>query len=94
MFKNLIESVEFDYYCSLTLVFINYDNAFLEEVYQLPIEEIKKRYLRGEELIIVKIPEIFLANCFQALKTGEPGFSFNFLKYFEPKNRLLSFYNK
>jgi len=70
----------------MTNISLNYDNEFLEEVYALPIQEIKRKYHSGEELIIAKIPIAFIDNCKQALKTGEPGFSFNF---FEKVNETL-----
>lgn len=70
----------------MTNISLNYDNEFLEEVYGLNIDEIKRKFLAGEELKIVKIPDIFMTNVGQALKTGEPGFSFNF---FEKVNETL-----
>lgn len=84
----LLKQKDFNYPAPLdmTNISLNYDNEFLEEVYQLPIDEIKAKYRSGEELIIKKIPDIFLKNCYQALKTGEPGFSFNF---FEKVNETL-----
>lgn len=70
----------------MTNISLNYDNLFLEQVFELPIEVIKQKYKDKEELEIKFIPEIFLKNCEQALKTGEPGFSFNF---FEKVNETL-----
>ena len=90
--KNLtigqLKEKDFNYPAPLdmTNISINYDNDFLEEVYQLPIDEIKRRFLAGEELRFMKIPSIFLSNVRQALKTAEPGFSFNF---FEKVNETL-----
>lgn len=67
----------------MTNISLNYDNAFLEELYGKPYDELYEIYKRGgykavSDLPIVKIPLTFLENCRQALKTGEPGFSFNF----------------
>ncbi len=67
----------------MTNISLNYDNAFLEEIYDKPYEELYEIYKKGgykavSELPVVKIPLTFLENCRQALKTGEPGFSFNF----------------
>jgi ribonucleoside-diphosphate reductase alpha chain len=70
----------------MTNISLNYDNEFLEELYGLPINEIKNKYRSGESLVIAKIPIAFIDNCRQALKTGEPGFSFNF---FEKVNETL-----
>jgi ribonucleoside-diphosphate reductase alpha chain len=70
----------------MTNISLNYDNTFLEMVFELPIDVIKQKYKDGEELEINHIPEIFIKNCYQALKTGEPGFSFNF---FEKVNETL-----
>lgn len=64
----------------MTNISINYDNAFLEEVYQLPIEEIRIRHASGLDLEVKCVPEIFRQNVHQALSTGEPGFSFNFFE--------------
>ena len=70
----------------MTNISLNYDNDFLEYIYELPIEEIKNKYLNNESLEIKRLPVTFVENCRQALKTGEPGFSFNF---FEKVNETL-----
>lgn len=73
----------------MTNISLNYDNQFLEQIYGLPIEVLTKIYAEGGKhaifnLPVVALPDIFLQNCTQALKTGEPGFSFNFFeKVFE-----------
>lgn len=75
----------------MTNISLNYDNEFLTELYGLSFRELKKIYKEGGKQAIfnlptVKIPITFLENCRQALKTGEPGFSFNF---FEKVNETL-----
>jgi len=74
------KQVDFNYPAPLdmTNISLNYDNDFLEEVYQLSIEEIESIYKSGEDLVIKKIPELYVQNVRQALITGEPGLSFNF----------------
>jgi len=73
----------------MTNISLNYDNEFLEELYGISFTRLQEIYKEGGkkavfELPIVKIPLTFLENCRQALKTGEPGFSFNFFeKVFE-----------
>jgi ribonucleoside-diphosphate reductase alpha chain len=73
----------------MTNISLNYDNKFLEEIYGKSFDELLEIYEKGGknaifELEIIKIPITFLENCRQALKTGEPGFSFNFFeKVFE-----------
>lgn len=62
----------------MTNISLNYDNAFLEEVYELPVHILKQYAAQGIPLVVKKVPETFRTNCLQALKTGEPGFSFNF----------------
>jgi ribonucleoside-diphosphate reductase alpha chain len=69
----------------MTNISLNYDNKFLEEIYGKPFEELLSIYKEGGKnaifnLPIIKIPITFLENCRQALKTGEPGFSFNFFE--------------
>jgi ribonucleoside-diphosphate reductase alpha chain len=69
----------------MTNISLNYDNEFLEEIYGLPFEVLLSIYQDGGknaifQLPIVKIPITFSENCRQALKTGEPGFSFNFFE--------------
>lgn len=69
----------------MTNVSLNYDNKFLEEIYDKSFEELLSIYNEGGKnaifnLSIIKIPITFLENCRQALKTGEPGFSFNFFE--------------
>lgn len=75
----------------MTNISINYDNEFLEELYGMRFEELLNIYKsKGKNAIfnlpIIKIPLTFSENCRQALKTGEPGFSFNF---FEKVNETL-----
>lgn len=75
----------------MTNISLNYDNKFLEELYGKPFKELMKIYKKEgiyaiANLEIDKIPVTFLENCRQALKTGEPGFSFNF---FEKVNETL-----
>lgn len=69
----------------MTNVSLNYDNKFLEEIYGLSFEDLLVIYKEGGKhaifnLPIIKIPITFLENCRQALKTGEPGMSFNFFE--------------
>lgn len=73
----------------MTNISLNYDNKFLEEIYGMSFDELLDIYTKQGKhgifnLPIIKIPITFLENCRQALKTGEPGFSFNFFeKVFE-----------
>ena len=69
----------------MTNISLNYDNEFLEEIYQVPFTTLQVIYEQGGKnatfkLPIHRIPITFLENCRQALKTGEPGFSFNFFE--------------
>jgi len=62
----------------MTNISLNYDNAFLEEVFgedlnPLTLAEDWQHLAEGENL-----PATFVQNVRQALQTGEPGFSFNF----------------
>lgn len=70
----------------MTNISVNYDNDFLEEVYQMPIAQIKFHYQNGLPLVIQKVPDVWVENCRQALKGAEPGFSMNF---FEKVNETL-----
>lgn len=75
----------------MTNISLNYDNEFLEELYGVPFELLKAIYREGGKaaifkLPIKKLPITFVDNVKQALKTGEPGFSFNF---FEKVNETL-----
>lgn len=64
----------------MTNISLNYDNKFLEALCGLHIEDIQFRMEWGIPMTIKEpLPDIFVENCRQALKTGEPGFSFNFL---------------
>jgi len=83
-----LKEKDFNYAAPLdmTNISVNFDNDFLEEVFDLLIDEIKRRFKNKEELTVVNIPDVFLETCLQALKTGEPGFSFNF---FEKVNETL-----
>ena len=69
----------------MTNISLNYDNKFLEDIYDIPWTELSNIYLAGGKtaifnLPIRRVPVTFLENCRQALKTGEPGFSFNFFE--------------
>lgn len=75
----------------MTNISLNYDNKFLEELYDSPSGTLEDLYaevgsngLSKQE--IKRLPITFVENCRQALKTGEPGFSFNF---FEKENETL-----
>jgi ribonucleoside-diphosphate reductase alpha chain len=70
----------FDYPAPLdmTNISVNYDNDFLEDVYELPIGDIRDALNKGLRLKFVKLPKTYLENVHQALSTGEPGLSFNF----------------
>lgn len=82
-----LKEADFNYPAPLdmTNISINYDNKFLEEIYGLPFKALKQIYKEGGKnaifnLPVVTVPLIFMENCRQALKTGEPGFSFNFFE--------------
>lgn len=69
----------------MTNISLNYDNKFLEEIYGKPFDELLSIYKEGGKNAIFKLPIVtlpitFVENCRQALKTGEPGFSFNFFE--------------
>jgi len=72
----------FDYPAPLdmTNISVNYDNAFLEEVYEADIDAIKMNLGRGTELSFMKLPDVYLENVKRALMSGEPGMSFNFFE--------------
>jgi len=82
-----LKELDFNYHAPLdmTNVSLNYDNDFLEEVYGKSFDELKEIYKKEGSmgifnLPIVSLPIVFIENCRQALKTGEPGFSFNFFE--------------
>lgn len=69
----------------MTNISLNYDNDFLQELYGIAFGKLQAIYIKGgagaiAALPIKKIPDTFLDNVRQALKTGEPGFSFNFFE--------------
>lgn len=75
-----LKEADFNYPAPLdmTNISLNYDNKFLEEVLVNPEEAWKNKEKNPE--ITGNIPETFYQNVLQALKTGEPGMSFNFYK--------------
>jgi ribonucleoside-diphosphate reductase alpha chain len=83
-----LKEKNFDYPAPLdmTNISVNYDNDFLEQVYQADIDAIKMNLGRGTELSFLDIPKVYLENVRRALMSGEPGFSFNF---FEKENETL-----
>lgn len=62
----------------MTNISVNYDNAWLEQVFGMEAEEVKSHYEKGTHLDPIKLPHVFMENVRQALRTAEPGFSFNF----------------
>jgi len=70
----------------MTNISVNYDNDFLEEVYQADIDAIKMNLGRGTQLSFMHIPNVYLENVRRAMSGGEPGFSFNF---FDKENETL-----
>jgi len=82
-----LKELDFNYHAPLdmTNVSLNYDNEFLEEIYGKTFDELKEIYKTEGvmgifNLPIISLPIIFIENCRQALKTGEPGHSFNFFE--------------
>lgn len=90
--KNLtvgnLREADFNYPAPLdmTNISVNYDNKFLETIYGKPIDEIREAIANGVELDVVNIPSTFMDNVRQAVKSAEPGFSFNF---FDKENETL-----
>jgi ribonucleoside-diphosphate reductase alpha chain len=70
----------------MTNISVNYDNDFLEQVYQADIDAIKMNLGRGTELSFLDIPKTYIENVRRALVSGEPGMSFNF---FDKENETL-----
>jgi len=72
----------FDYPAPLdmTNISLNYDNAFLERVYEIPKldEDIMTALEEGKRLEFKHMPPTYLEKVRRAMETGEPGFSFNF----------------
>lgn len=80
-----LKEADFNYPAPLdmTNISINYDNAFLEEVYGVDGATLRNMSKADglrliSDLDIQHIPDTFLRNAELALSTGEPGFSFNF----------------
>ena len=91
--KNLtiggLKEKDFNYPAPLdmTNISLNYDNHFLETLYDLPIREIEKSIKDdGKSLPFKYIPNVFVENVRQSVKSGEPAFSFNF---FDKENETL-----
>lgn len=62
----------------MTNISVNYDNDFLEEVYQADIDAIEMNVKRGTQLSFMNVPAVYYENVRRAMMSGEPGFSFNF----------------
>jgi len=70
----------------MTNISVNYDNDFLEQVYQADIDAIKMNLGRGTQLSFMDLPSVYVENIRRALMSGEPGMSFNF---FDKENETL-----
>jgi ribonucleoside-diphosphate reductase alpha chain len=83
-----LKEKDFNYHAPLdmTNISLNYDNKFLEQIYGDTIQNIEFFRSFGKTHEIKNIPDTFRDNCLQALRTGEPGFSFNF---FNKENETL-----
>lgn len=64
----------------MTNISVNYDNKFLSTLYGMPVSAVRRKLKKGESLQIKHLPSTFVDNCRQALKSAEPGFSFNFFE--------------
>lgn len=80
-----LKEADFNYPAPLdmTNISVNYDNAFLEEVYGIDRATLRNMDRADglrliSDLDIAHIPDTFVRNAELALSTGEPGFSFNF----------------
>jgi ribonucleoside-diphosphate reductase alpha chain len=77
-----IKQEDFNYPAPLdmTNISVNYDNKFLQEIFGVDgfVNSALQSHKMGTDQIIKPLPDIFLENCIQAMRTGEPGFSFNF----------------
>jgi len=72
---------DFNYHkpLDMTNISVNYDNDFLEQVYQIDdIDTIRQNLHRGTELSFMDLPKTYVENVRRALVSGEPGMSFNF----------------
>ena len=63
----------------MTNISLNYNNSFLEQLYGMP-KEVLTGKLNGKVPQIVDLPDLFVENVHQAMRTGEPGLSFNFFE--------------
>jgi len=84
-----LKEKDFDYPgpLDMTNISVNYDNAFLEQVYQIDdIDTIRQNLHRGTNLSFMELPKTYLDNVSRALRSGEPGMSFNF---FDKENETL-----
>jgi len=79
-----LKESDFNYKAPLdmTNISLNYDNAFLKHIYGIDdADELQRKLASSDSSLSVtreSLPSTFVENCKQALKTGEPGFSFNF----------------
>jgi len=83
-----LKEKNFDYPAPLdmTNISVNYDNEFLEQVYQADIDAIKMNLGRGTQLSFLDLPKTYVDNVRRAMASGEPGMSFNF---FDKENETL-----
>jgi ribonucleoside-diphosphate reductase alpha chain len=83
-----LKEKNFDYPAPLdmTNISVNYDNDFLEQVYQADIDAVKMNLGRGTQLSFLDVPKTYIENVSRALRSGEPGMSFNF---FDKENETL-----
>ena len=71
---------DFNYACPLdmTNISLNYDDEFLRQAFNCNPETVLGMQSIGEDFPALNLPDTFVKNVEQALRTGEPGFSFNF----------------
>jgi ribonucleoside-diphosphate reductase alpha chain len=86
-----LKEADFNYHAPLdmTNISLNYDNEFLRQIYGQEEGWVpNRRQIETQEWDTDRqpLPQTFLDNVRQALKTGEPGFSFNF---FDKENETL-----
>lgn len=75
-----LKKANFNYHAPLdmTNISLNYDNDFLSRVFGSRPFSATGWKQTFDSSVVRELPDTFLQNCRQALKTAEPGFSFNF----------------
>lgn len=76
-----VKDPEFKCPLDMTNISVNYDNSFLQSMLHKSLDDWRNNREIKDFYEVYDLPHTWIQNVYQALRTGEPGMSFNFLMH-------------